>query len=69
MTLGEFRERTELLDDETELLACSSLEDSLENLMNIPEMYTPDFYPDPIDESKKPVVILVFNSENLLEDI
>lgn len=69
MTLGEWREITATLDDETELFACSSLSDDLNSIMNISELITPDFYVDPIDESAKPIVICLFNDEKNIEDL
>lgn len=62
MTLGEFRQRTEHLDDETEFLVCSSYDfDSGGVNMGVSDLEEIDFYDD--EDVKLPILVVLFNDE------
>lgn len=62
MTIGEFRQRTEHLDDDTEFLVCSSYEfDNGGVKMGVSDLEEIDFYQD--EDADRPILVVLFNDE------
>lgn len=70
MTLGEFRELTTTLSDDTEIQVCSSLDESpdFECRMDVSEIATPDFYWSNVDDTMEPIIVILYNPEKRADE-